>query len=87
MAKYTQAELHSNGETINFSNATEANRLRGIFKGAAFIDEAAEKEYVISHNQCSFAVFTIDEPSALGEKPQCNNAFDCSPTDPEPGEE
>lgn len=91
MAKYLGAELHANGENINFATPEDAKRLRGALAGSAFNatigDEGTEVEVVISPNQCSFAVFTLDDADALGEKPQCNNAFDCSPTDPKPSEE
>lgn len=88
MAKYLGAELHANGENINFATPEDAKRLRGALAGSAFNATVGEAkvEVVISPNQCSFAVFMLDDADALGEKPQCNNAFDCSPTDPEPGE-
>ncbi|MCI3860078.1 hypothetical protein V6B05_01375 [Lactococcus garvieae] len=89
MAKYLGAELHANGENINFTTPEDAKRLRGALVGNAFNATVGgdEVEVVISPNQCSFAVFALDEPNALGEKPECNNAFDCPPTDPEPNEE
>ncbi|OFI46747.1 hypothetical protein BG262_02820 [Floricoccus penangensis] len=84
MAKYKflKGELHSNAETLALDTPTWAERVYNVFpKNGESENEDGTKLLVHSVNGDAFLLLDINpESDKLGEKPQCNNAFECPPT-------
>lgn len=86
MAKYTQAVLHSNGETQTFSTPEDAKNLRSQFKANYFKSSDGTTEYGVTSNASTYVVLTIDTTATpLAPKPNCDNYGKCpEPTEPDP---
>lgn len=87
MAKYTQGELHANGETLTFTTPEETKSFR-LASDMKFIKSTdGTKEYGFSNIASMFAVLTIDTTATpLASKPNCDNYGKC-PEAPEPDPE
>lgn len=87
MAKYTQGELHSNGETVTFATPEDAKNLRAQMKRDGmyfFITNDGSKEVGVTTRSSQFVELTIDTTATpLADKPNCDNYGAC-PESPEP---
>lgn len=91
MAKYTQAVLHSNGETVTLTTPEDAKNLRALLKRDGmdfFISKDGLKEFGVTTRSSQFVELTIDTTATpLADKPNCDNYGTCPETpepDPEP---
>ncbi|MGM0341680.1 hypothetical protein [Enterococcus sp. AZ007] len=86
MAKYTQAVLHSNGESVTFLSHEDAKNLRALLKRNGmefFFAEDGAKEIGVTARSSQFVELTVDQTATpLAEKPNCDNYGDCPPETP-----
>ncbi|MFB8449009.1 hypothetical protein ACFC3Z_07935 [Enterococcus thailandicus] len=89
MAKYTQAVLHANGETMTLSTPENAKALRASLKNDGmnfFVTSDGAKEIGVTTRSSQFVELTIDQTATpLAPKPNCDNYGQCPVVpDPEP---
>lgn len=89
MAKYTQAVLHSNGETVTFTTPGDAKNLRALLKKDGmdfFVSSDGTKEFGVTNRTSQFVELTIDPAATpLADKPNCDNYDQCPAPEPDPG--
>lgn len=82
MAKYTQAVLHANGETVTLATPADAKNLRALMKSDGmnfFTTSDGAKEIGVTTRSSQFVELTIDQATTpLAPKPNCDNYGDCS---------
>ena len=79
MAKhvYTDGKLHSNGEVYSVTTPEGAKALVATFPSKGSFTDNGKDIYISVHGN-AYLEMTIDTTDVpFGEKPQCNNAFDC----------
>lgn len=86
MTKYTNGELHANGETLTFATPEETRSFRLASDMKFFKSTDGTKEYGFSDVASMFAVLTIDTTAVvLADKPNCDNYGQCPAPEPDPG--